>query len=85
MKESCFFKAFKYSIPKILFGEESTLANLLILPRYIIKAFSLALGKETPVDNSWESNVLYAFGSSTRTWTISSKIEISPHSLPKHK
>ena len=48
----CLFKDFKYSIPKILLGEESTLANLRISFNYIITAFSRALGKDSPLANS---------------------------------
>ena len=47
-----FLIAFKYSIPSILFEPESTLAYRFISFRYIIKAFSLAFGKECPFFNS---------------------------------
>ena len=47
-----FLNAFKYSIPKILFEPDITLAYLLISFKYISKAFSLAFGKELPFCNS---------------------------------
>ena len=47
-----FFKAFKYSIPNILLGEERTFENFLISFNYISKAFSRALGKDIPLCSS---------------------------------
>jgi len=49
----------KLQIPKILLGEESTFANLQTLFKYIIKALSLAFGKETPLESSCVNKVLY--------------------------
>ena len=53
--------------------------------KYIIKAFSLAFGKDTPFESSWDNNVLYSRGSLDKTSAISSKTEISPDSLPKER
>ena len=57
-----FFKAFKYSIPKILFGEDKILLYSKRFSgesfcKYFAQAISRALGKEEPLFNSSLRNV----------------------------
>ena len=81
--EPVVLSAFKYSIAKILFGDERTFADFLILFKYIKRAFSLALGKEIPFDNSCASKDLNSSGSSHKISANSLSTDISSVSQPK--
>ena len=78
-----FFKAFKYSIPKILLGEERIFTYFRISFKYIINAFSRAFGKDIPLCNSCDNKFLYSLGSLYKTVAILSKISILEVSAPK--
>ena len=54
-------------------------------PKYNIKAFSRALGKDNPLFNSSDNKFLYLFGSLYKILAIFSKISISEVSEPNDK
>ena len=76
-----FFKAFKYSIAKVLFGWFKMLEYFWSF-KYSNIAFSLAFGKESPFFNSSFKNSTYCFGSSYKITEILFNISISEFSEP---
>ena len=77
------FKALIYSIAKILFGLDKILEYFIISFKYISKAFSLAFGKDRPLESSWFNKLTNLGGSLYKTSAHFSKTSILQASLPK--